>query len=94
MSHIYFIHREDIPVYRAHQEAIAPFQKEQDEIYERAAADPDNFDFCAALDELNKRAQPIHDKYKYRCITLMDDGYGTARKRGYVGFYCGFQWDE
>ena len=95
MSHIYFIHKEDIPAYEAYQkEAEALEKKETELLTEYLKTMNEEEAWIKARNSQNKEYEELREKYKYRSIGLSDKNYSNARALGYVGYYRGFCWDS
>lgn len=93
MSHIYYIHKEDVKNYESFLKAIEPLEQESQKLWEKYdELGPEEFN--RVMNEFNKQYDPIAKQYPYRAISLLDDGYFEARKNGYVGYYMGFLWDK
>lgn len=91
MSHLYFIHKDDIKNYELCTKA--------GEFLERCRDDEVRASQHLSIEsEINKKYEglwaTIKSKYPYRSIGLLDDTYKDARKNGYVGYYRGFRWDR
>lgn len=93
MSHIYFIHKDDIENYEALNKELEAFEKEENILRSYITAGNSGFESIQALRDKYK-VDDILKKYPYRLITIRDSGYSTARENDYIGFYRGFRWDK
>lgn len=95
MSHIYFIHKEDVPAYLEYINASKPYQEEREAIMFNVKSHGDMERAEKSLNDLYNKYEYLHLDYKkIRTIHFSDPDYSKARDIGYVGFYRGFRWDS